>query len=276
MQYAYLKKLSMSGFNVSSKRKEKSMKNNLFNMEDKIVLITGSTRGIGLSLAKGFLDAGTKVIVNGRNAQMTAEAAKELGDHAYPFSFDVSDKNSVSDAVKRIEEMVGPIDVLINNAGIQRRGPLDELTEEDWNTVMNVNLNSAFYVSQSVFPFMKSRLRGKIINITSLNAEKARPNIGNYCAAKGGLKMLTKSMATEWGKYNIQTNAIGPGYFLTDLTEPLSNDPEFDKWVKGEVPLQRWGNPEELIGTAIYLASAASNYVNGHTVYVDGGWQASL
>jgi len=123
---------------------------------------------------------------------------------------------------------------------------------------------------------MKPRLKGKIIHITSLNAEAARPGIANYCAAKGGLKMLTKAMATEWGEYNIQTNAIGPGYFLTDLTKPLASDPTFDEWVKAEVPLQRWGNPEELIGTAIYLASNASNYVNGHTVYVDGGWQASL
>ncbi|MBP2240492.1 gluconate 5-dehydrogenase [Cytobacillus eiseniae] len=250
--------------------------NNLFNVTDKIILITGSTRGIGLSLAKGFLKAGAKVIINGRNHDATEKVAAELGEKAYGYTFDVSDKAAVIENVKVIEETVGPIDVLINNAGIQRRAPLEELTNEDWNTVINVNLNSAFYMSQAVFTYMKNRQKGKIINITSLNAEKARPNIGNYCSAKGGLKMLTKSMATEWGKYNIQTNAIGPGYFLTDLTEPLSNDPAFDQWVKSEVPLQRWGNPEELIGTAIYLASAASNYVNGHTVYVDGGWQASL
>lgn len=250
--------------------------NNLFNVADKVILITGSTRGIGHSLAKGFLEAGAKVIINGRDVQQTNAIASQLGKHAYSYPFDVSEKQQVSKAIDLIETEVGPIDVLINNAGIQRRAPLEELSKENWETVLNVNLSSAFYVSQCVFHYMKQRLSGKIIHITSLNAEAARPGIANYCAAKGGLKMLMKAMATEWGKYNIQTNAIGPGYFLTDLTEPLANDPTFDQWVKGEVPLQRWGNPDELIGTAIYLASAASNYVNGHTVYVDGGWQASL
>lgn len=240
--------------------------NNLFNVANKVVLITGSTRGIGLNLAKGFLNAGAKVIINGRDAQKTTEVASQLGKNAFSYSFHVSDKQQVTKAIDLIEKEVGPIDVLINNAGIQRRAPLEELSVENWETVLNVNLSSAFYVSQRVFQYMKQRLSGKIINITSLNAEQARPGIANYCAAKGGLKMLTKAMATEWGKYNIQTNAIGPGYFLTDLTKPLANDPTFDDWVKGEVPLQRWGNPEELIGTAIYLASNASNYVNGQVI----------
>lgn len=249
---------------------------NLFNVEDKIVLITGSTRGIGLSLAKGFLAAGAKVIINGRNESKTNEVVQRLGEKAFGYPFDVSDKDSVRTNIEQIEKEIGAIDVLINNAGIQRRAPLDTLSAEDWQTVLNVNLNSAFFVSQCVCNYMKQRKAGKIIHITSLNAEKARPGIANYCASKGGLKMLTKAMATEWGKYNIQTNAIGPGYFVTDLTAPLVNNPDFDHWVKSEVPLKRWGNPEDLIGTAIYLASDASNYVNGHTVYVDGGWLASL
>jgi len=249
---------------------------NLFDVKDKIILITGSTKGIGYALAKGFLDVGAKVIINGRDPEKTKEVTAQFGKSAFSYAFDVSDQEAVNKGIQHIEETVGPIDVLINNAGIQRRALLEELTEEDWETVINVNLSSSFYVSQCVFKHMKPRLKGKVIHITSLNAEAARPGIANYCAAKGGLKMLTKAMATEWGKYNIQTNAIGPGYFLTDLTEPLVNDPAFDSWVKAEVPLQRWGNPEELIGTAIYLASNASNYVNGHTVYVDGGWQASL
>ncbi|MBO0588570.1 SDR family oxidoreductase [Sporosarcina sp. E16_8] len=249
---------------------------NLFDVKDKIILITGSTKGIGYALAKGFLDVGAKVIINGRDPEKTREVAAQLGKRAFSYAFDVRDQQAVKKGIQHIEETVGPIDVLINNAGIQRRAPLEELTEEDWETVINVNLSSAFYVSQCVFKYMKLRLKGKVIHITSLNAEAARPGIANYCAAKGGLKMLTKAMATEWGKYNIQTNAIGPGYFLTDLTESLASDTTFDSWVKAEVPLQRWGNPEELIGTAIYLASNASNYVNGHTVYVDGGWQASL
>ncbi len=248
----------------------------LFSVKDKVVLITGSTRGLGLSFAKGFAQAGAKVILNGRDPIQVKQAVQSLEGSTFGYAFDVCDKTAVAEAVDKIEAEVGPIDVLVNNAGIQRRGPLEELTMEDWETVIDVNLNSVFYISQCVFKYMKTRRKGKIINITSLNAEKARPSIGNYSAAKGGLKMLTKSMATEWGPYNIQTNAIGPGYFITDLTQKLVDDPEFDKWVKSEVPLQKWGKPEELIGTAIYLASEASNYVNGHTVYVDGGWQASL
>ncbi|RXJ04355.1 SDR family oxidoreductase [Anaerobacillus alkaliphilus] len=253
--------------------------NNLFSVQNKVVFITGSTRGIGLSLAKGFADAGAVVVINGRNqseVETIVKLIKSTGGKAYGVAFDVTERDSAAKNIQNIEQEVGPISVLINNAGIHRRGPLEELSIDDWKTVIEVNLSSAFYVSQIVFSYMKDRKKGKIINITSLNAEKARPNIGNYSAAKGGLKMLTKSMATEWGKYNIQTNAIGPGYFKTDLTEHLVNDPEFDRWVKSEVPLQRWGMPEELIGTAIYLASDASNYINGHTIYVDGGWQASL
>lgn len=250
--------------------------NDLFSVKDKVVLITGSTRGLGFSFAKGFAEAGAKVVLNGRDPLQVSNVVKSLEGTAFGYAFDVCDKAAVSQAVGKIEAEVGPIDVLVNNAGIQRRAPLEELSMEDWETVIDVNLNSVFYISQCVFKYMKTRRKGKIINITSLNAEKARPSIGNYSAAKGGLKMLTKSMATEWGPYNIQTNAIGPGYFITDLTQKLVDDPEFDKWVKSEVPLQKWGRPEELIGTAIYLASDASNYVNGHTVYVDGGWQASL
>ncbi|QOR67231.1 SDR family oxidoreductase [Cytobacillus suaedae] len=248
----------------------------LFSVKDKVVLITGSTRGLGLSFAKGFAQAGAKVIINGRDPIQVQQVVQSLEEPTFGYAFDVCDKTAVAEAVDKIEREVGPIDVLVNNAGIQRRGPLEELSMEDWETVIDVNLNSVFYISQCVFKYMKTRRKGKMINITSLNAEKARPSIGNYSAAKGGLKMLTKSMATEWGPYNIQTNAIGPGYFITDLTQKLVDDPKFDKWVKSEVPLQKWGKPEELIGTAIYLASDASNYVNGHTVYVDGGWQASL
>ncbi len=252
---------------------------NLFSVKGKVVLITGSTRGLGRTLAEGFADAGAIVIINGRTSERVQEAVEAIRlteGKAEGYAFDVSDQVAVKNAVIEIERDVGPIDVLINNAGIQRRAPLEELTYEDWKKVIDVNLSSVFLVSQLVAANMIKRRQGKIINITSLNAEMARPSIGNYCAAKGGLKMLTKSMATEWGKYNIKTNAIGPGYFSTDLTKKLEEDVEFDTWVKQEVPLGRWGVPEDLIGTAIYLASDASNYVNGHTVYVDGGWQASL
>ncbi|MFX1355294.1 MAG: SDR family oxidoreductase, partial [Promethearchaeota archaeon] len=175
-----------------------------------------------------------------------------------------------------IERNVGPIEVLVNNAGIQRRAPLEEQTLADWHAVLEVNLNAVFVVSQCVAKGMIERKKGGIINITSLNAEGARPTIAPYCASKGGLTMLTKSMATEWGKYNVRANAIAPGYFITDLTRPLAKNPEFDAWVKGNVPLGRWGDPSELIGAAIFLASEASSYISGRTITIDGGWRASL
>lgn len=251
-----------------------------FDVSEKHVLITGSTRGIGWTLAQGFAESGAIVIVNGRNqadvASRTAELKHRFDVNPYGYAFDISDSAQVEEYVARIEQDVGGIDVLINNAGIQRRSPLEEMNEADWKAVMNVNLTSAFLMGKAVIAGMKARRYGKIINISSLNAEGARPSIGNYCASKGGLNALTRSMATEWGKYNIQANAIAPGYFITDLTKPLVENPEFDAWVKQEVPLGRWGNPEELIGTAIYLASKASDYVNGFVVRVDGGWRASL
>ena len=208
--------------------------------------------------------------------KLSVEALKKEGYKVYGYAFNVTNESEVAKNIALIEENVGPILVLINNAGTQRRAPLEQMSLDDWKTVLDVDLNSVFIVSQAVAKYMIPRKQGRIINITSLNAEGARITIANYCAAKGGLKMFTKSMATEWGKYNILTNAIGPGYFLTDLTIPREEDPKFDAWVKGKVPLQRWGNPEELVGAAIFLSSDAASYVNGHTLYVDGGWQASL
>ena len=251
----------------------------IFDIESKIVLITGSSRGIGFSLAKGFCEAGATVVLNGTSEETlktSVEMLKKAGGRVHGYAFDVTNEADVAKNIGLIEEKVGPIDVLVNNAGIQRRAPLEQMTLNDWKTVIDVDLNSVFIVSQSVAKYMIPRNKGRIINITSLNSEAARTTIANYCAAKGGLKMFTKSMATEWGKYNILTNAIGPGYFSTDLTKPLQDDPNFDAWVKSEVPLQRWGKPEELIGAAIFLSSEASSYINGHTIYVDGGWQACL
>lgn len=252
---------------------------NIFDVSNKIVLVTGSSRGIGFSIIKGFAEAGAVVIINGTSEKTVFGAVDQLkseGNKVYGVPFDVTNLTDVEKNISIIENTIGPIDVLVNNAGIHKRSPLEEMSVEDWNKVIEVDLSSAFVVSKAVVKFMIKRRKGRIINITSLNAEAARPTIANYCAAKGGLKMLTKSMATEWGKYNILTNAIGPGYFLTDLTKPLSEDPAFDAWVKSEVPLKRWGNTDELVGAAIFLASEASGYVNGHTLYVDGGWQACL
>ncbi len=251
----------------------------LFDITGKIVLITGSSRGLGKTMAKGFSEAGAKVVINGRSIN-TVEACvreiKELGGEAFSSPFDVTCEEDVKHGISKIESEFGPIDILINNAGIQRRGLLKELSIEDWEAVIRGDLTSAFLVSREAVKGMIVRGSGAIINITSLMAEASRRTTGNYCSAKGGLKMLTKTMASEWGEYGIRVNAIGPGYFLTDMTRPLTEDPAFDGWVKSEVPLQRWGDPKELIGTAIYLSSNASSYVTGHTVYVDGGWFSSL
>ena len=255
------------------------MYNPLFDVEGKIVLITGSGRGLGLAYAKGYLKAGATVILNSTSAEKLAETVAMLradGYNAYGYSFDVSDENKVIEAIEEIENTIGPIDVLINNAGIHKRNMLINMSPNEWRKVIDVNLTSAFLVGQAVARKMMVRGTGKIINITSLNAELARANIANYSSAKGGLKMLTKSMATEWGPLGITCNAIGPGYIETDLTKPLVEDPKFDAWVKSEVPMGRWGKPEDIIGTAIFLGSAASDYINGYTIYVDGGWQACL
>lgn len=253
---------------------------NLFDISGKVTLITGSSRGLGLAYAKGFLEAGAVVVLNGTNPETLKEVVDELKAKGYPahgYAFDVSDPAEVKENIDAIEKEVGPIEILINNAGIHRRHLLLEMPVEDWNKVINTNLTSTFLVATEVARRMAQRGKGgKIINITSLNTEMARPNIGNYCASKGGLKMLTKSMATEWGKYGINVNALGPGYIKTDLTKPLVEDPSFNSWVCSEVPLGRWGDPEDLVGAAIFLASKASDYVTGFSLYVDGGWQACL
>lgn len=255
------------------------MYNPLFDVEGKIVLITGSGRGLGLCYAEGYLKAGATVILNDIVAEELDKTVKRLQDEgykAYGYAFDVSDPAAAIPAIDKMEEEVGPIDVLVNNAGIHRRAPLEEMTIDQWNLVLKVNLTSAFVVGQAVAKKMIPRGKGKIINITSLNAELARANIANYSAAKGGLKMLTKQMALEFGKYGITCNAVGPGYIQTDMTQILVDDPEFNKWVTSEVPLARWGKPEDIVGTVLFLGSAASDYINGYTIYVDGGWQASL
>ncbi len=250
-----------------------------FDVSNKIVLITGSSRGLGWTMAQGFAQAGAGVVINGRTPETVQQAVEQIrqqGGQAAGYPFDVSEPAQVEEAVSRIETEVGPIEILINNAGIHRRAPLEKMTLEEWQAVIDVNLTAIFVVTQCVVKGMMARKRGKIINISSLNAEASRPTIGNYCAAKGGLSALTRSMATEWGKYNIQANAIGPGYFTTDLNTHLVENPEFDAFVKQSVPLERWGDPAELIGPAIFLASDAASYITGRILYVDGGWRASL
>lgn len=247
---------------------------NLFSLEGRVALVTGSAQGLGYTIARGMKEAGAKVVLSDVSPKALEAAKAELGVPGYVF--DISDEAQVTEAVAAIEREVGPIDILVNNAGIHKRSLLIDMPVENWRKVIDVNLSGAFIVGRAVARGMIQRKYGKIINISSINAMMVRPNIGNYCAAKGGIVTLTKSMATEWGEYNINVNAIGPGYFLTDLTRPLSEDPEFDAWVKSEVPLRRWGNPRDLIGLAVMLASPASDYISGQTIYVDGGWQACL
>lgn len=245
-----------------------------------MALVTGSAQGLGFTIAKGMQEAGARIVLSDVSASALEKARSVLNAEGHEpagcYEFDISDEPGVTKAVEAIEREVGPIDILVNNAGIHRRNLLVDMPVEDWRKVIDVNLSGAFIVGRAVARGMIARKYGKIINIASINAAMVRPNIGNYCAAKGGIVTLTKSMATEWGPYNINVNAIGPGYFLTDLTKPLAEDPEFDAWVKSEVPLQRWGKPADIIGLAVMLASPASDYISGQTIYIDGGWQACL
>ncbi len=253
--------------------------NRIFDVEEKIVLITGSSRGIGFTLARAFASVGAKVILNGRT-QLTLDQAyaslTALGFQVFTSCFDIDDEQAVKGGINRIEKNIGPIDILINNAGIQRRHPLENCPLDQWEEVLRTNLTGAFMVSKAVVQRMMARESGKIINICSLMSEVGRPGTGPYAASKGGLRMLTRAMAVEWAKYNIQVNGIGPGYFLTEMTHPLADDPDFDQWIKGRTPAGRWGNPDELAGAAIFLASGASSFVNGQIIYVDGGLLAAI
>ena len=251
----------------------------LFNLDGRTALITGSSAGIGHALAKGLAGAGARVVLNGRDAERLAAAAKSLESGSvavHQAAFDVTDRAGVEAAVARIEHDIGAIDILINNAGIQRRMPLEEFSDDAWREVMRTNLDSAFIVGQVVARRMIPRRKGAIINICSVNSELGRPTIAPYTASKGGLKMLTKGMAVDWGKYGIRVNGIGPGYFKTELNKPLYTNEQFSGWLTGRTPLGRWGNVEELIGAAVFLASDAASFVTGHILYVDGGVTSAL
>jgi len=255
------------------------MTRDLFDLTGKIALVTGSSQGLGHTLARGLGEAGATLILNGRNAERLNAAVTALSQGGLKVTgalFDVADPVQVREKVPALEREVGPIHILVNNAGIQRRAPLETVDEAVWQEVLSTNLTAVFLVSKAVVQGMIARKAGKIINICSLMSEMARPTVGPYMAAKGGVKTLTKSMAVEWGKYNIQVNGLGPGYFVTPMNKPLVENPQFDSWIKGRTPTGRWGLPEELIGTAVFLASAASDFVTGQIVYVDGGILAAL
>lgn len=247
---------------------------NLFDLTGRTALITGSTRGLGRAIAEGMGQAGAALIINGRNPEATEAAAQELRDaglSARAASFDVTDEAAVEAAFRELDADGVEVDILVNNAGIQHRQPMVELSLADWQRVIDTNLTSAFLLGREAAKRMIPRKQGKIINIGSLTSDLARATVTPYTVAKGGIKMLTKGMAAEWSAHGIQANAIGPGYMLTDMNEALVSNPEFDAWVKGRTPAGRWGRPDELVGTAIYLASNASNYVSGQLIFVDGG-----
>ena len=246
----------------------------LFSLHGRRALITGSGRGIGLALARGLAGAGASIVINDRNEQKAADLAADLRGEGFDAGFavfDVTDREQVVAAIDRVEKDIGAIDILVNNAGIQRRAPLEDFSERDWHDLLRVNLDGVFQVSQAVARHMLARGRGKIVNIGSVQSELARPGIAPYAATKGAVRMLTKGMCAEWARHGIQANAIAPGYFETDLNRALVHDPAFSDWLCKRTPAGRWGRVEELCGAAVFLASAASDFVNGQTLFVDGG-----
>ena len=250
------------------------MSQNIFDLTGKVALITGSGQGIGFTLARGLAESGCSVVLNDIIEDRLVGAMESLKKESLSIHgevFDVRDEKQVKESISNIEKRVGPVDVLVNNAGIQIRGPLEAFSVEDWKKVMDINLTGIFITSKTVVRSMIERESGKIINICSIQSELARPTIAPYTASKGGVRNLTRGMAADWGKYNIQANGIAPGYFKTEMTKSLYEDAAFDSWLCSRVPANRWGDPEELVGAAIFLASKASDYVNGHIIYVDGG-----
>ncbi|MEV7425620.1 SDR family oxidoreductase [Streptomyces sp. NPDC091212] len=280
------------------------MSHPLFDIGGRVALVTGSSRGIGRALAQGLLEAGCTVVLNGRDAEALERTRSELAaltaentenaensgnggnggnggsggtaGTVLAESFDVTAPAAVAEGIARIEERVGPIDILVNNTGAQHRAPLTEFADADWYRLLDTNLTSAFLVGREVARRMTPRGHGKIINVCSLQSEVVRPGIAPYAATKGGLKMLTKGMCADLGPSGIQVNAIGPGYFRTELTSALVADEDFSSWVRGRTPAGRWGEVGDLVGALVFLSSAASDFVNGQILYVDGGMTSVL
>ena len=251
----------------------------LFDLSGRLALVTGSSQGIGLALAQGLGEAGARLVLNGRDPQRLEAAVEGLrrrGFEASGAAFDVSDPTAAQAGAARIEAEIGPVDILVNNAGIQRRAPLEDVAMATWAELMRANLDSVFFMGQAVARAMIPRRRGKIINICSLQSEAGRYSIAPYAASKGAVKMLTKGMCVDWARHGLQVNGIGPGYFQTPLNQALIDNPEFDAWLRQRTPAGRWGKVQELRGAAIFLASAASDFVNGQIIYVDGGVLAAL
>lgn len=252
----------------------------LFDLTGRTALVTGGTHGLGMAIAKGLAEAGAEIVINDIFEEKLKYAVgeyKEMGINAHSYLFDVTKEGTVYEMVKKIEKEVAPIDILVNNAGIIKRIPILDTSVEDFKTVLDIDLVAPFIMAKAVVPGMIERGFGKIINMCSMMSELGRNTVSAYAAAKGGLKMLTKSMATEWAKYNIQSNGIGPGYFATSQTAPIRVDGHpFNDFIIHRTPAARWGDPSDLAGAAIFLASKASDFVNGIVLYVDGGILATI
>jgi len=252
----------------------------MFNLDGKVAMVTGASRGLGRGIAQGLAEYGADVILVSRNAETLGSAQQEidrLGRRVWVFPCDLANADGIPALFEEAAAATEGVDILVNNAGTTARAPAEELPVEEWQRVLDLNLTSVFVLSQA---FARVRIAagkpGKIINIGSLMCEHARVTTSAYTASKGGIRQLTKALAVDWAQHGIQVNAIGPGYFRTDLTQAIQDDPEFDRWVKGRTPLGRWGDPSDLAGAAVFLASSASDFVTGQTIYVDGGWLATF
>jgi len=250
----------------------------LFDLTGRVALVTGSSRGIGRTLAQGLAEAGATVVVHGRDAASAERAADEIasstGTAPFTVTFDVGDPAAVDAGIGEVEERAGVPDIVVNNAGLQRRAPIAEFADADWDDLVRTNLSSAFYVSRRVARGMIARGSGKLIQIGSVQSQLARPSIAAYGATKGAIAMLTKGLCADLAPHGIQANAIAPGYFATELTQALVDDPQFSAWVRSRTPAGRWGDTSDLVGALVFLSSAASDFVNGQTIYVDGGMTA--
>jgi len=251
-----------------------------FRLEGRRALVTGGARGLGRTMAQALAEVGAEVAVASRTLEDCRAAADEIsrttGKRSAAFMVDLNKSEEITRLVREVEDGFGAIDILVNNAGMQRRAPLEEFAQADWHELMRTNVDSVFIVGQAVARCMIPRRRGKIVNICSVQSELGRPNIAPYTASKGAVKMLTKGMAIDWGQHGIQVNGLGPGYFKTELTQALVDNAEFSGWLINRTPSRRWGDVEDLVGAAVFLASDASAFVNGHILYVDGGVTAAL